>query len=56
MTKGEKEEQRNLPPCSNPYCLQSRVVRNESYRGRQRYQCRTCMTYMGETKGRRCTV
>src|SRR5579864_6091807 len=28
-----------------------KVVRNGSHRGRQRYQCRTCKTYFGETQG-----
>jgi len=51
MTKREKMEQSSLPPCPKPQCAQSRVVRNGSHRGRQRYQCRTCKTYFGETQG-----
>jgi transposase-like protein len=51
MTKREKKEQSSLPPCPNPQCAQSRVVRNGSHRGRQRYQCRSCKTYFGETQG-----
>jgi transposase-like protein len=51
MTKPEKKEQTSLPPCPNQECLQSRVVRNGSHRGRQRYQCRSCKTYFGETQG-----
>jgi transposase-like protein len=51
MAKPEKKEQSSLPPCPNPQCWQSRVVRNGSHRGRQRYCCRTCKTYFGETQG-----
>src|SRR5438874_12420845 len=51
MNEREKKEQRSLPPCPNPQCSQSRVVRNGSHRGRQRYCCRTCKTYFGETQG-----
>src|SRR5216684_327219 len=51
MTKRGKMEQNSLPPCPNPQCSQARVVRNGSHRGRQRYQCRTCQTYFGETQG-----
>ncbi len=52
MKKREKTEQSSsLPPCPNPQCSQSRVVRNGSHRGRQRYQCRSCKTYFGETQG-----
>src|SRR5437763_183161 len=51
MNEREKKEQRSLPPCPNPRCSQPRVVRNGSHRGRQRYQCRTCKTYFGETQG-----
>ncbi len=50
MTKREKKEQTSLPPCPNPKCSQSGVVRNGSHRGRQRYQCRNCKTYFGETQ------
>src|SRR6266700_4078782 len=51
MTKQEKKEQASLPLCPNPQCAQSRVVRNGSHRGRQRYHCRSCKTYFGETQG-----
>jgi transposase-like protein len=51
MNKRERKEQSSLPPCPNPNCSQSRVVRNGSHRGRQRYQCRSCKTYFGETQG-----
>src|SRR5437660_8399050 len=51
MNKHERKEQTNLPPCPNPTCRESRVVRNGSHRGRQRYQCRSCKTYFGETQG-----
>src|SRR5579864_7343825 len=51
MNKREKQEQSSLPPCPNPDCRQSHVVRNGSHRGRQRYHCRTCKTYFGETEG-----
>ena len=51
MNQPEKKEQRSLPPCPNPECRESYVVRNGSHRGRQRYCCRTCKTYFGETQG-----
>src|SRR6266851_9805269 len=51
MNKPEKKEQSSLPPCPNPACEQSHVVRNGSHRGRQRYCCRTCQTYFGDTQG-----
>src|SRR5437588_8711908 len=51
MNEREKKEQRSLPPCPNPHCTQSHVVRNGSHRGRQRYCCRTCKRYFGETQG-----
>ena len=51
MNQPEKKEQRSLPPCPNPECRESHVVRNGSHRGRQRYCCRTCKTYFGETQG-----
>src|SRR6266702_2982584 len=51
MNKREKKEQSSLPPCPNPECGQSHVVRNGSHRGRQRYCCRTCKTSFGETQG-----
>src|SRR6266700_7327384 len=51
MNQQEKKEQSSFPPCPNPECSQSHVVRNGSHRGRQRYLCRTCKTYFGETQG-----
>ncbi len=51
MNKRERKEQTSLPACPNPNCSQSRIVRNGSHRGRQRYQCRSCKTYFGETQG-----
>jgi transposase-like protein len=51
MNKREKQQQSSLPPCPNPDCRQSPVVRKGSHRGRQRYHCRTCKTYFGETQG-----
>src|SRR6266849_5442912 len=51
MNKPEKKEQRSLPPCPNPDCRESHVVRNGSHRGRPRYGCRTCKTYFGDTHG-----
>ncbi len=51
MNKPEQKEQNSLPPCPNPACEQSHVVRNGSHRGRQRYCCRTCQTYFGDTQG-----
>src|SRR5258708_17867759 len=46
-----RKEQASLPPCPNPTCPGSHVVRNGSHRGRQRYHCRSCKTYFGETQG-----
>src|SRR5947199_875735 len=51
MNQPEKKEQRSQPPCPNPTCSESHVVRNGSHRGRQRYCCRTCKTYFGDTHG-----
>lgn len=51
MKAREKKEPSDLPTCPNPQCSQSRVVRNGSHRGRQRYVCRTCRTYFGQTQG-----
>jgi transposase-like protein len=51
MKEAGKQEQMSLPPCPNPTCSESHVVRNGSHRGRQRYCCRTCKTYFGETHG-----
>jgi len=51
MSKPGNKEQTDLPPCPNPECRESRVVRNGSHRGRARYHCRSCKTYFGETQG-----
>src|SRR5947208_14481519 len=51
MNQPEKKEQRSQPPRPNLECRESHVVRNGSHRGRQRYCCRTCKTYFGETQG-----
>src|SRR5579859_7905452 len=51
MSKRARQEQGSLPSCPNPDCQDSRVVRNGSHRGRQRYLCRSCQTYFGETQG-----
>jgi transposase-like protein len=51
MGKRERKEHGSLPPCPNPACQQPYVVRNGSHRGRQRYYCRGCKTYFGETEG-----
>lgn len=51
MKEARKQEQTSLPPCPNPTCSESHVVRNGSHRGRQRYCCRTCKTYFGDTQG-----
>ena len=51
MNERESKEQVSLPPCPNPDCRASHVVRNGSHRGRQRYCCQSCKTYFGETQG-----
>ena len=51
MKKRASKEQDSLPSCPNPDCQDSHVVRNGSHRGRQRYLCRNCQTYFGETQG-----
>ncbi len=51
MNKQKSKEQASVPACPNPDCRESHVVRNGSHRGRQRYYCRTCQTYFGETQG-----
>src|SRR5579859_4653445 len=51
MNKQASKERPNLPSCPNPDCPQPHVVRNGSHRGRQRYHCRNCKTYFGETQG-----
>src|SRR6266404_148988 len=51
MKEPERKEQASVPPCPNPNCPGSHVVRNGSHRGRARYHCRTCKTYFGQTQG-----
>jgi len=51
MNKQASKERPNLPSCPNPDCPLPHVVRNGSHRGRQRYHCRSCKTYFGETEG-----
>src|SRR5947207_8633287 len=51
MKEAGRQEETKLPPCPNPNCRESHVVRNGSHRGRQRYCCRTCKTSFGETQG-----
>lgn len=51
MEKAEKGEQKSQPSCPNPRYSQSHMVHNGSHRGRQRYLCKTCQTYFGETEG-----
>jgi transposase-like protein len=51
MKERERKEEASLPPCPNAKCRESHVVRNGSHRGRQRYHCRACKTYFGETEG-----
>src|SRR5260370_42592833 len=51
MNERERKEQVSLPPCPNPTCRESHVVRNGSHRGRPSYHCRSCKTYFGETQG-----
>src|SRR5438552_14004900 len=51
MKEARRKEETSLPPCPNPNCTDPHVVRNGSHRGRQRYCCRSCKTYFGETQG-----
>jgi transposase-like protein len=51
MNKRESNGQTSVPACPNPTCREPHVVRNGSHRGRQRYYCRSCQTYFGETQG-----
>ncbi len=51
MNERKSKEQSKPPACPNPECRASHVVRNGSHRGRQRYFCRNCKTYFGETQG-----
>ena len=38
-------------PCPNPECTAPHVVRNGSIQGRQRYHCRGCGAWFGDTHG-----
>src|ERR671933_1558258 len=38
-------------PCPNPECAAPHVVRNGTLNGRQRYHCRGCGAWFGETQG-----
>ena len=51
MKEARGKEEGSLPPCPNGNCTTPQVVRNGSHRGRQRYCCRSCKTYFGETEG-----
>ena len=51
MNEPTRKEAGSLPPCPNPDCRESHVVRNGSHRGRSRYHCRSCKTYFGDTQG-----
>ena len=37
------------PPCPNPECTAPHVVRNGTLKGRQRYHCKGCGAWFGET-------
>jgi transposase-like protein len=39
------------PTCPNPACAQPHVVKNGHLNGRQRYHCRTCGAWFGQTHG-----
>jgi len=39
------------PPCPDPDCAAPHVVRNGTLRGRQRYHCKGCGAWFGETHG-----
>jgi transposase-like protein len=39
------------PSCPNPDCPQPHVVKNGRLKGVQRYHCRTCATWFGQTTG-----
>ena len=38
-------------PCPNRTCMAPHVVRNGKINGRQRYHCRGCGAWFGETQG-----
>lgn len=39
------------PACPNPACQHAHVVRNGTLSGHQRYHCRGCGAWFGETQG-----
>lgn len=39
------------PPCPTPDCAAPHVVRNGTLKGRQRYHCKGCGAWYGETHG-----
>jgi transposase-like protein len=39
------------PPCPDPDCAAPHVVRNGTLKGRQRYHCKGCGAWFGETHG-----
>lgn len=39
------------PPCPDPDCPAPHVVRNGTLKGRQRYHCKGCGAWFGETNG-----
>ena len=39
------------PPCPDPDCAAPHVVRNGTLKGRQRYHCRGCGAWFGQTHG-----
>ena len=45
------EEVTKRPPCPTAGCRAPHVVRNGSLQGRQRYHCRGCGAWFGETRG-----
>ncbi len=45
------EEVTKRPPCPTAGCRAPHVVRNGSLQGRQRYHCRGCGAWFGETHG-----
>src|SRR5260370_42256344 len=51
MKKEGSKERLNLASGANAGWAQPHVVRNGSHRGRERYHCRSCKTYFGETEG-----
>src|SRR3954470_14602563 len=39
------------PPCPTPDCATPHVVRNGTLKGRQRYHCKGCGAWFGQTHG-----